>query len=676
MKRFILAIICAGLAAGSFPAWIYSAQDQPGKLARLIQDGKRAAAFEMIRAGADVNEAQPDGTRPVLWAVYRVDYDLLTALIAKKAKVDVSNEFGYTPLAEATKQGDARMVKMLMDAGSGTEGANADGQTALMLAIKNGDLPIFQMLIDAGAKVNVVEKVQDQTPLMWAAAATRNGAEMVKVLIAKGATVNARAKYNDWPSQITSEPRAQYHAYGGLTPLLYAARGGCLGCVEALLNAGADINLPTPEGATPMMIALDNNNNDVAKFFLEHKANPHLWDVYGRTALYIAVDHAGGAAGGGGAPGGGGGGRGGAGGGAGRGGAAAPGAPVPAVPGAGAGPGTGAAGQPPAGAQAGAAPGAPPQAGQAPGGGRGGAGGGRGGAGAAPGGAQAGRGGAGGAQAGRGGGGAPGGGGRGGGGAAAPVSTVSSMEMINLLLAAGVDPNPQLNMRRPSNQGGRFSDPLLSSGTTPLLRALVGGNLEVAKLLVEKGANPNIYGMGLSPFLYVTGVTTVTYNELRGGGGGGAVNTELLDLMIQHGADVNGQVTGATDYSGRIARSVTGDPVNTKTNEGMTALHVAVRSQNTNLVRYLLDHGARTDIRDASGRTPLDVLNGTPALQPAAYADASGTISREAALAALAAQATAPPPPSNQRGGGARGSNPQVVQEIRTMLQSATTKPQ
>ena len=246
----------------------------------------------MIRAGADVNEAQLDGTRPVHWAVYRVDHDLMAELIAKKAKVDVANEFGYTPLSEAVKQGDARMVKMLMDAGSGTEGANADGQTALMIAIKNGDLAVFQMLIDAGAKVNVVEKVQDQTPLMWAAAATRNAAEMVRVLIAKGATVNARARFNDWPSQITSEPRAQYHAYGGLTPLLYAARSGCLACAEALVSAGADVNLPTPEGATPMMIALDNNNNDVAKFFLEHGGNPHLWDVYGRTALYIAVDHA------------------------------------------------------------------------------------------------------------------------------------------------------------------------------------------------------------------------------------------------------------------------------------------------------------------------------------------------------------------------------------------------
>src|SRR5688572_11027604 len=271
----------AALVATALP------QAKPGQLATAIQEGKRAAAFEMIRAGADVNEAQPDGTRPIHWAVYRVDYDLLDALIARKARVDVANEFGHTPLAEAVRQGDARMVKTLLAAGSGTEGANADGQTALMIAIKNGDLPVFQMLIDAGAKVNVVEKVQAQTPLMWAAAATRNAAEMVRILIAKDANVNARAKFNDWPSQITSEPRAQSHPYGGLTPLLYAARSGCLACVEALVNSGADVNLPNPEGVTPMMIALDNNKNDVAKFFLEHRGNPRLWDVYGRTALYI-----------------------------------------------------------------------------------------------------------------------------------------------------------------------------------------------------------------------------------------------------------------------------------------------------------------------------------------------------------------------------------------------------
>jgi len=613
VKRFILvtAVLLVAAAVPLLP------QAPSGQLAAVIQDGRRAAALAMIKAGADVNAAQPDGTRPIHWAVYRVDYELVEALIAKKARVDVANEFGHTPLAEAVKQGDTRMTKTLLAAGAGTEGANADGQTALMIAIKNGDLPTFQMLIDAGAKVNVVEKVQEQTPLMWAAAAGRNAAEMVKVLIAKGATVNARARFADWPSQITSEPRAQYHAYGGLTPLLYAARGGCYSCVDALIAAGADVNLPTPEGATPVMIALDNGFNGVAKLLMDRGGNPHLWDVYGRTALYIAVGNTGTGA-------------------AGPGGPGAPGAGGAAGPGAGR-PGGGGA---PA-ARGGQAPAVPAAAqGRAGAGGNGGQG--------ARGGGQAG----------------PGAGGRGP-GAVDSGPQVSPVEMINILLAAGVDTNPQLNMRRPSNQGGRFSDPLLSTGTTPLLRSLINNDTEVARLLLEKGANPNIYGMGLSPWLYAAGITSGTFNEARGGAVG-TVNTALLDLMLAHGADVNAQVTGAASYSGRIARSLTGDPVNTKSNEGMTALHVAVRSQNANFVRYLLDKGARTDIKDASGRTPLDVLNGVPAFQPAVFATADGVVPPSANPAPAAPAAA-----GAGRGGGAGargGGNPAAAQEIRTML--------
>src|SRR5947207_14730093 len=102
-------------------------QGKTGQLATAIQDGKRAAALEMIRAGADVNEAQPDGTRPIHWAVYRFDYDLTDALIAKKAKVDVTNEFGSTPLVEATKQGDARMEQKRQTAESESEGRKHTG---------------------------------------------------------------------------------------------------------------------------------------------------------------------------------------------------------------------------------------------------------------------------------------------------------------------------------------------------------------------------------------------------------------------------------------------------------------------------------------------------------------------------------------------------------------------
>src|SRR5215831_4753747 len=99
----------------------YMAQAQVGKLASLIQAGNRKAALDMIKGGANVNEAQPDGTRPIHWAVYRVDYEILEALIAKKAKVSVTNEFGSAPLAEAVKLADARMAKMLLDAGADVE---------------------------------------------------------------------------------------------------------------------------------------------------------------------------------------------------------------------------------------------------------------------------------------------------------------------------------------------------------------------------------------------------------------------------------------------------------------------------------------------------------------------------------------------------------------------------
>src|SRR5688572_9057457 len=118
----------------------------------------------------------------------------------------------------------------------------------------------------------------------------------------------------------------------------------------------------------------------------------------------------------------------------------------------------------------------------------------------------------------------------------------------------------------------------------------------------------------------------------------------------------------------------------------MTALHVAVRSSNATMVRYLLANGARTDIKDGSGRTPLDVVNGARALQPAIFAEAEGLTPRTAepttSAAALASNAiaTAPlPPPAGGRGGagaggGARGGNPAAVQEVRAILEEAAKK--
>ncbi|HEY1760348.1 MAG TPA: ankyrin repeat domain-containing protein [Bryobacteraceae bacterium] len=580
MKRLILAVVCAATAAVPVLAQAQAqSQVKPGALASLIQAGNRKAALDMIRGGADVNDPQPDGTRPVHWAVYGADHELLQALLAKKAKVDVTNEFGSTPLGEAVKLADAAMVKMLLDAGAPADSANQDGETALMLAIKTGELPIVEMLVKSGANVNVVEKFHNQTPLMYAADAPKSAGEIVKLLLSKDASVKPRALYTDWPSQITSEPRAQYRAVGGLTALLYAARSGCYDCVEAMLGAGADVNTPTPEGVTPLMIALDNDHNDVAKLLLDRGANPHVWDWWGRTALYIAIDRkeAGGA--------GGGGGRGGPGGGA-RGGAAGAG-----------------------------------------GGGRG-------------------------------------GGGRGGG---VPITArpagprVSSLEIIDALLAANVDVNAEMNFHRPGRGGnsGRFADNQLSTGCTPLFRAAMSNDLELIRTLLAKGANPNINSMGFTPFLIAAGVTP----GIRGGGVA-APNTEILDLMIEHGADVNAQVTGTTTYSMRISYN----PQNSPTKEGYSALHAAAQAGKTDLVRYLLGKGANPELVEANGKKAIDLLpsGGGGRAVPAGTARAAGTPPAAGAAAGGGRAA-------GGRGGGAP-VNQAAVAEIRDLLQSGAAK--
>lgn len=257
-------------------------------LADLIQAGEREAALELVRAGADVNAIQADGTTALHWAVYRVEEELAILLLRNEARPDVVNAFGSTPLSEAVRLAHAGLVKALLGAGADPNIGNDDGQTPLMLAAWTGVVEVARLLVEHGAEVNAVEQWTGQTALMWAAA--RNHPEMTQFLIDQGADVEARALVNDWSVQITSEPRNQYRPAGGLTPLLYAARSGCLRCVAAIVEAGADVDLPTPEGVTPLLVAIDNFHFAIAHYLLDAGANAHAFDWWGRTPLYLAVD--------------------------------------------------------------------------------------------------------------------------------------------------------------------------------------------------------------------------------------------------------------------------------------------------------------------------------------------------------------------------------------------------
>ncbi|MGH8150064.1 MAG: ankyrin repeat domain-containing protein [Steroidobacteraceae bacterium] len=278
------------IAAVGMLAMAATAYADPG-LADLVQAGQDAAALKMIDAGANVNVRQGDGTTALDWAAYRLDEPMVEALLKHGADPDFMNNLGSSPLVEAVKAANLPLVKRLLKAGAHADEANPDGQTPLMLAARTGVLPIVKLLVRHRANVNARERWRGQTALMWAAA--QGHADVTRYLVRHGAHVNIREDYNDWldrATQVTSEPRAQYRPEGGLTPLLYAARAGCLGCVQALLKGGADVNRPTPEGVTPLIVAIDNFHYGLAQFLLKHGANPNTWDWYGRTPLYAAID--------------------------------------------------------------------------------------------------------------------------------------------------------------------------------------------------------------------------------------------------------------------------------------------------------------------------------------------------------------------------------------------------
>jgi ankyrin repeat protein len=454
-------------------------------LADRIEAGDRKAALELIARNVAVNAAQPDGTTPLHWAVYRVDEELVKALLARGARADILNTYGASPLAEAVRVGNVNLVRLLLDAGADPNRTNEDGESPLMLAARTGVVKVAELLVDHGANVNVREQFRDQTALMWAAA--EGHPEMVAFLISKGTAVNVRAKANDWPNQMTSEPRVQYRPTGGLTPLLYAARDGCRGCIEALLKGGADIDLPNPDGMTPLMMALDNWHYEAALYLLDHGANPHTWDWWGRTPLYVVVNMRGG-----------------------------------------------------------------PDSNPGP---------------------------------------------------REPVS----LDLVQALLKAGVDPNHQLNMLQPSRNGnsGRFRDDLLNTGATPLLRAAQGFDNDVVQALLDHGALVDLpNAMGVTPFLAAAGIGTRTGQSVLGPGPPADVEArsmETMGILIKAGANVNARITDTTSLTARIARA------STMTNrEGQTALFFAAQLGRAAVVRFLLEHGADVNAMGDSGKALLD----------------------------------------------------------------------
>jgi ankyrin repeat protein len=144
------------------------------------------------------------------------DYNAQEAnqLISQGADVNSKDSTGWTALMYAATYGYIDTVELLVNRGADVSARDyTNQQTALMCSDK---IEITKILIDAGAQVNVVDSFVGWTPLFRAAMKGNN--EIVKLLIAKGADVNAKT-----PDGETALSTAQEHHLSDTVEILKAA---------------------------------------------------------------------------------------------------------------------------------------------------------------------------------------------------------------------------------------------------------------------------------------------------------------------------------------------------------------------------------------------------------------------------------------------------------------------
>jgi ankyrin repeat protein len=257
-------------------------------LLAAAEAGDHETALELLDAGADANARGLDGSTALMWAAYNGDLELVERLIEANADVDARNEFGTSALREAAVLGSSAIIEALLDAGADPNATNPEGEAALMAVARTGNVEAATLLLDAGADVNAKELWGGQSALMWAAAQSQP--EMVKLLAARGADLDAHGVIRQWDRKIIKEPRPKDMNKGGFTALLYAAREGCVACARHLIEAGADPDLGDPERVSPLVLAIENLHFDFAAYMIEAGADLDRWDLFGRSPLYMAAD--------------------------------------------------------------------------------------------------------------------------------------------------------------------------------------------------------------------------------------------------------------------------------------------------------------------------------------------------------------------------------------------------
>ena len=225
---------------------------------------------------------------------------------AEAAAVEEGKEGGRRVHALAWAGDAAKLTEALSASDAAAEAVNAawldGGLTPLMLACRRGHAAAVKVLLDKGARLDATSK-SGCTPLALAAEA--GAADVVATLLDKGASTEAADNKQHTPLMNASDmghievvelllaAKASVEARNktAMTALMFASQSGNLDCARALVVAGAQLNVQKEDGFTPFFFAVQNAHAKLAEWLLGEGADINCQNKKRNTPLMRAAEH-------------------------------------------------------------------------------------------------------------------------------------------------------------------------------------------------------------------------------------------------------------------------------------------------------------------------------------------------------------------------------------------------
>jgi len=231
------------------------------RLVEAAKGGDLSLVESLLREGADTSANDDDAMTPLTAAACTGHRRVVELFLERGVDVNTGDGVGRTALMWAAVSGHPKAANQLLDKGADVNAKTKDGWTALMCAAENGQSEILKTLLDKGANANAVA-AGGWTALMSGAA--KGNTEIIELLLTKGADVNAKsnrpfsylqARSSWWVASGALEEFLKEEGESGWTALMSAAAEGHGDVVKVLLRKGADVNAKTRFDWTALNIA-------------------------------------------------------------------------------------------------------------------------------------------------------------------------------------------------------------------------------------------------------------------------------------------------------------------------------------------------------------------------------------------------------------------------------------